>query len=103
MATLFTKIKIRLKQVFTKHMNPHRYWILVLRIFFVVCVLLVIGNFYLLYQIKTAQIFQVQKSSSSSAVVNADLLQNVTSSLSQKAQTQEIIKDNPPLYSDPSL
>ena len=103
MATSFTKIKTRLTKLFTKHMNPHRYWVLVLRTFFIVCVLLIIGNLYLLYQIKTEQIFQVKKSSSNTAVVNADLLQNVTSSLSQKSQTQEIIKDNPPLYSDPSL
>jgi hypothetical protein len=103
MAISFSKIKNKFRRMFTTHINPHRYWILLLRMFLIACILLTVGDFYLLYQIKTEQIFQIKKTSDSAGMINAALLQSVQDSLNQKAQTQATVQQNPPMFQDPSM
>jgi hypothetical protein len=103
MPTSLSKIKQWLKDVCAVRMNPHRYWMLLLRIFFGIFVCLTIGSFYLLHQIKIGEIFQVNQASDTANAINQDLLQSVTASLDQKAQAQSQLKASPAAYPDPGL
>ncbi len=84
--------------------DPHRHWIILLRIFLLCFLVLIIVNFYLLYEIKTEKIFQVKPTIvDTTLLINEKALKNVTEAFSQKAQKENEIKINLSVYKDPSL
>lgn len=83
--------------------NPHRHWMVLLYIFFGLVLFLILFSFYLLYEIKTEQIFQVSVIQEKISLLKEDLLEKTIESFDNKAKREVDIKNNPPVYSDPSL
>ena len=84
--------------------NPHKHWGMFLHIFFYIVFLLIIFSFYLLYKIKNDQIFQVTPSSSDGmSLLKEDLLKKVLKSFSDKKESEDKLKANPPAFQDPSI
>ncbi|MDE2030740.1 MAG: hypothetical protein KGI58_00550 [Patescibacteria group bacterium] len=96
---LFNKKNIQKQSV----INPHKHWIILLKVFFVILFCLVLLSIYLLYKIKNDEIFQVTPTiQRNSTVLKYNLLKNVTSAFDQKAQNEEDLLSNPPTFKDPS-
>lgn len=89
------------RRFLTRNTNPHMQWMVLLRVFFIVSFCLVIASFYFLYQLKSEQIFQIEKSATSSTTINAAGLQTVTKMLDARAQAQNDIRASAPAE-DPS-
>jgi hypothetical protein len=89
-------------RLFIDNMNPHMQWMALLRFFFVVCFCLIAASFYLLYQIKSEQIFQIKKASVSTNTVNQTLYQTVTKALQARLQAQNAVRTSADV-ADPSL
>ncbi len=84
--------------------NPHKHWRYLVNIFFVFVFMLILSSFYLMYQIKNQQIYQVNPSSGQEAVlINEELLEKVRQSFNEKLITQEEIKNGLRSYVDPSF
>ncbi len=99
------KIKNKLKLIsdFLK-INPHRHWIFLLYVFFVLNIILIIFSLYLLYEIKNEQIFQIKIDKQiKQTLLKDDLLKKVTDLYDAKAKIEQEIKNKPFLYSDPSF
>ena len=107
MKNLLSKIKNIFKKKSVegpRAINPHKHWIILLSIFFVIIAVLILFSLYLLYQIKNDQIFQVPPTlQENNKLIREDLLKDVTESFDQKAQKESEIKTNPHSYRDPSL
>lgn len=105
MNELLIKSKDKLKSfVSLKNINPHVYWSNLLRIFFISTLILIAFSFYLLYEIKNQQIFQIiPKSTSDPVLINDKLFKKVTESFDFKLNNENKIKENRTLYKDPSL
>lgn len=86
----------------TRDTNPHMQWMALLRVFFVVCICLIIASFYFLYQLKSEQIFQIKKPETTLGSVNAAQLKSVTTVLNARAQAQTSIRVSAEV-GDPSL
>jgi magnesium-transporting ATPase (P-type) len=85
-------------------LNPHRHWRVLLEVFFGAVILLVFFSLFLLYQIKNDQIFQASPTiQDSNPSIKQDLLKKVDDSFTQKALKEKELKENPPIYRDPSL
>jgi len=99
MTEFFNKIKDRFSLKFTfKKANPHAHWQNLLFAFFFASILLILFSFYLLFQIKNQQIFQMtEQKAEISNLVNEKLLQKVRESFDNRALAL------PSLYQDPSL
>lgn len=98
------KIKNELKNFsLFKKVNPHVYWRNLLYIFFILVIGLILFSFYLLYEIKNEQIFQiVPKNTNPPSLMNEKLFKKVTESFDEKAINIKNIKDGVTTYRDPS-
>lgn len=99
------KIKNKIKG-FTpfKKISPHIHWRNLLYVFFVIMIVLIVFSFYLLYQIKNQQIFQVTSSSTGlSSLINEKLLEKVNESFGVKLIKTKEIEDGLTTYKDPSV
>lgn len=84
--------------------NPHSNWKFILRIFFIIVSCLILFTFYILYQIKNEQIFQVTpKSITPPSPIKENLLKRITDSFDKKAEKITQLKTTPVVYPDPSL
>jgi len=84
--------------------NPHKHWNFILSIFLILICCLVLFSFYLLYQIKNEQIFQVSKTEPINTVLLKEpMLKNINEIYDKRASNVLDIKSKPSVYSDPSL
>ncbi len=84
--------------------NPHKHWNFLIKIFFILVLALIIFSVYLLYEIKNEQIFQVTlNQQENKTLLKENILKTVLGDFSNKEAKRLEIKDNPSLYSDPSL
>ncbi len=84
--------------------NPHKHWAFLLYMFSVLIILLILFSFYLLYQIKNEQIFQVKiVAEQKKTILREDLLNKIINLFDNKAQKELDIESNPPVYKDPSI
>jgi hypothetical protein len=89
---------------FKRGVNPHKHWRLLLQIFSIVFICLIIFSFYLLYEIKNEQIFQINKTVDIPVnIIKEKTFKNVTDFLQQRKETQNSIKNNLSPRIDPSL
>jgi len=99
--------KLNINQIphrFKNGINPHKHWILLLQFFSGVFVCLIIFSFYLLYEIKNEQIFQINKTVDIPVnIIKEKTLKNVTDSLQERKAMQDSIKNNSSSRIDPSL
>lgn len=99
------KIKQKfIKSPKTDKINPHAHWVGLLNVFFVVITILILFSFFLLYKIKTQQIFQVEtKVEVTPSIINEKLLNKVNESFKDKSVKEDEIKSGLKTYEDPSL
>lgn len=99
------KIKDKIKNLISfNKIKPHEHWKYLVNIFFVLIFLLILISFYLMYQIKNQQIYQVNPTSSQETVlVNEKLLEKVKKSYLDKSLIQDEIKNGLRSYKDPSF
>ncbi|MEI6660244.1 MAG: hypothetical protein WCK91_02375 [bacterium] len=84
--------------------NPHRYWIILVRAFFFVFIGLIFFSFYLLYKINNEEVFQASsKPKEDTQLLNEKLLKNVNGVFEDKAKIQSTIKTQSTGYKDPSV
>lgn len=84
--------------------NPHGNWKFILRIFFIIVSCLILFTFYILYQIKNEQIFQVTpKSVTPPSPIKQNLLKSITESFNKKSEKTIQLKTSPVTHSDPSI
>jgi len=105
MIKFLTKLKSQsnIIHVSTK-IDPHKHWIVLLRVFSIIVLILIVFSLYLLYQIKNEQIFQFKPiSEGQSNLLNENLLKNVTDSFNQKAKKEAELKGKVQSFTDPSL
>lgn len=91
---------------YAKHLltDPHRHWVIILRICFVMIFGLIVFNLYLLYQIKHEQVFQVAEVSEvKGSPIKEKLLNAVNASFAEKEKKTAEFKTSPLSYPDPSL
>jgi hypothetical protein len=104
-----TKIENRLKKFLSikvsfKRMNPHVYWRNLLYVFFILILILILFSFYLLYQIKNQQIFQITPQSKEQlSLMNEKLYDKIAESFKNKKIKEKEIENGLTLYKDPSL
>jgi hypothetical protein len=105
MTNFLIKIKDRVKKIIPfRKLNPLTYWDNLLRIFFIIVIGLIIFSFYLLYQIKHQQIFQIKTDSTNgSHLINEKLLDKVMELFESKKTRTEEIKNTKEVYKDPSI
>lgn len=84
--------------------NPHKHWVLLLYVFFILTAILILFSFYLLYQIKNENVFQVKvEKDEKQNLLKEDLLKKVLSEAERKESKTNDIKNNIIQYKDPSL
>lgn len=105
MTKLLPKIKIKPQlSHLSNRMDPHWHWIIILRLFSLVVLCLIAFSFYLLYEIKNEQAFQVTTTTiAPQNLIKDKTLQSVTESFVKKAEEEKTLQDNPKVYADPSL
>jgi Na+/melibiose symporter-like transporter len=99
------KDKFSKKKTFdSSQINPHKHWIMMLLTFLVVGGLLIVFSLYILYKIKNEQIFQAAPNTgTSSSNLKENLIKQVTETFENKAKKTNEIKNNPPVFKDPSI
>lgn len=105
MSNFLSQLKSFFKKVsnFFK-INPHRHWVFLLYVFFSMTALLILFSFYLLYQIKTDQVFQVKiEQDEKSNLIKEDLLNKTIKLDEEKTNLIKEIENNHDFYKDPSL
>ncbi len=105
MNDFFTKIKNKAtKFISFDELNLHEHWRYLINIFFALVFLLILLSFYLMYQIKNQQIYQVVPIEDEEVVtVNEKLLEEVRQSFADKLLIQKETKEGIKSYQDPSL
>lgn len=84
--------------------NPHKHWIFIIYVFFILISVLILFSFYLLYKIKNEQIFQTElKQDSVQSLLNEKLLKKVIDFQDKKAQKIIDSTNNNSIYKDPSI
>lgn len=84
--------------------RPHKHWMMLLHISAIIVVCMIIGSLYLLYQVKNARVPKVIDSTlGKHDSIKGDLLNTMTESFSQKADTFQKLQSHPLKYKDPSL
>ncbi|MEI7689030.1 MAG: hypothetical protein WCI91_02475 [Candidatus Nomurabacteria bacterium] len=84
--------------------NPHKHWISMLYLFFILVFFLILFSIYLLYKIKEDQVFQVDlKQRNQPSLLKEDLLKKITDLQDKKAQKILEVSNNPSVFNDPSL
>jgi len=87
----------------TKNINPHKHWVVLLKVFFIVSVISIILNLLLSYLIKKEKIFQTQSViSKPPSLLKEKLLNDVTESFNQKEVKSNEFK-TVKVFKDPSL
>lgn len=101
----FKKIKEKFnKKPKISSINPHTHWAGLLNMFFIVVTILILFSFFLLYKIKTQQIFQVkEKIEVSPSIINEKVLNRVNEFFENKSIKENEIKNGLKTYEDPSL
>ena len=99
------KIKNKIKSFIPfKKISPHIHWRNLLYMFFIIIIILIIFSFYLLYEIKNQQIFQITPPATGlSSLINEKLLEKVTESFDIKLIKTKEIQDGLTTYKDPSI
>ncbi len=101
------KQKSKAKKIHNKNrgvINPHKHWMILLEIFFTLVAGLILFSLYLLFQIRSDQVFQAKPTLNDKKVeLNSELEKSVTKSFDDKAQKEKELIDTPPSYPDPSL
>lgn len=98
-----TRNKI-IKFISFDEINPHEHWKYLINIFFILIFILILLSFYLMYQIKNQQIYQVIPTEEEKVVtVNEKLLEEVKQSFADKSIIQNETKEGLKSYKDPSL
>lgn len=108
MKKILFKIKEYFKNYKSKYhntLNPHFYWKILLYVFSVFMAVLIFFSFYLLFQIKEGEIFQVPliKTEETNKVIQNTLLKKVQESFDNKASNEALLKQTPLSIPDPSL
>jgi len=105
MKDILTKINNQITKVKNFfNVNPHKHWNFLLYVFLILIFILILFSFYLLYEIKNEQIFQVTVGQKQNTILlNEKLLRNTTELYNQKANKVSDAKNSTSLYSDPSL
>ncbi len=105
MIKLLSKLKIKHKNVQNPDtFNPHEYWMILIRIFFVLLIGIIIFSLYLLFDIRNKKEFHPQVILNSNQIlIKEDLLKNIKELFDNKVQKEEKIISNPTPYVDPSL
>lgn len=100
-----SKIKNKIKNfVSFKKINPHIHWKNLLYVFSVIIIILIVFSFYLLYEIKNQQIFQITPPSTElSSLMNEKLLEKVNESFDIKLIKTKEIQNGLTSYKDPSI
>ncbi|MEK7585716.1 MAG: hypothetical protein AAB477_00560 [Patescibacteria group bacterium] len=101
----------KIKNIFTSKkrltssvVDPHKHWTMLLWIFLALVTLLIVFSFYLLYEVKNEQIFQVTPTIEDNSIkLKETLLNEVTESFNQKNKKEAELKANPPSFKDPSI
>jgi hypothetical protein len=84
--------------------NPHKYWMMAVRVFLGLLFILIILSFYLLNQIKKEEIFQTTAiQPEKKSLIREKQLETITKAFDQKAETMAELKAKPTIYSDPSF
>lgn len=101
----FKKIKEKFKKSSkVGRMNPHAHWVGLLNMFFIVVTILILFSFFLLYKIKTQQIFQVKTEiEASPSIINEKLLNRVNEFFDNKSTRKTEIETGVKTYKDPSF
>jgi len=100
---------LKIKNVLNKihdffKINPHKHWVFLLYVFFILTSVLILFSFYLLYQIKNENVFQVKVEPDEKLnLLKEDLLKKVLSEAERKEAVTNDIKNNIIQYKDPSL
>jgi len=105
MKTFLLKIKNITKGLLSfRKINPHNHWKNLLHVFFILVIILIIFSFYLLFEIKNQQIFQITtKPVETTSLMNEKLLKKVTESFDSKLIKEKEIRENLVSYKDPSV
>lgn len=105
MNDFFNKTKNRiLKFISFDEINPHAHWKYLINIFFILIFVLILLSFYLMYQIKNQQIYQVEsKLEEKEILINEKLLSEIEQSFAGKTLIQKEVKEGIKTYQDPSL
>jgi type II secretory pathway component PulC len=95
--------KIKIITSFNK-IKPHEHWEYLINIFFIIIFILILLSFYLMYQIKNQQIYQVNPTTKDETVlINEKILNKVKTIFDNKLIVEKEIKDGLKSYPDPSL
>ena len=87
-----------------KKINPNKHWTFILNVFLVLVLFLILFSFYLLYQIKNDQVFQVKKEGpEKQTLINEVILNKTMKSYDLRDEIKNTIKNNPAIYKDPSI
>jgi hypothetical protein len=91
-------ILIKFKKIFKnmfcfKHISSHKHWSNLLKVFFILVILLLLFNFYLLYQVKNEQIFQIESEKKETPdLINEKLLDKINKSFELKSYNENEIR-----------
>ena len=105
MQEILLKIKNKFKNltIFEK-INPHKYWNSLLYLFLIITSILIIFSFYLLYQIKNQQIFQVVSVKKEQLnLIDEKKLKEITESFESRSIKEKQLKEGLILFKDPGV
>jgi len=88
----------------SQSINPHKHWMMLLSVFFILVSLLIVSSLYLLYQVRNEKISPTKATSGDKAVLlKENLLKSLTGSFENKEKNTTELINNPQAYPDPSL
>jgi hypothetical protein len=96
MNNYLTNIKKRIKNLYSlRKIRPHEHWNILLHISLIFVTVLVLFGFYLLWQIKNQQVFQVEINTNKSPdLINEKLLDEINKSFELKLLKETEIRNN---------
>jgi len=84
--------------------NPHNHWNFLLYLFSIIIIFLIIFSFYLLYEIRNDQIFQVKiDQPDNTTLLKESLMKSTVETFELKSQKINEIRKGTTVYNDPSL
>lgn len=105
MESILSKLN-KIKRYFLEFfkVNPNKHWVFLLYTFFGMILILILFSFYLLYEIKNDQIFQVKlEIKEKKNLLKEDSLNRITNLFDQKNQRTLELNSGASLYKDPSI
>lgn len=96
MNNFLINIKRKIKNLSSlKKMRPHEHWNILLHLFLIFIIILILFSFYLLWQIKNQQVFQVEiKTNKNPELINEKLLDEINKSFELKLLKEKEIRNN---------